>query len=121
MPSESWSEVREFALALPGAWEDHPWGETVVKVGKKVFVFLGMEDGDEPGMSVKLTDSRGHALSMPKAAPTGYGLGRAGWVTMPLAHRDAELLCEWVEESYRNVATKKLIALLDAELDGSDD
>ena len=36
--------LREFALTLPGAWDDHPWGETVIKVKKKIFVFLG-EDG----------------------------------------------------------------------------
>jgi predicted DNA-binding protein (MmcQ/YjbR family) len=33
--------LKSFALELPEAWEDHPWGDTVVKVGKKVFVFLG--------------------------------------------------------------------------------
>ena len=36
--------VRQFAAGLPEAWEDHPWGETVYKVGKKVFVFLGIPD-----------------------------------------------------------------------------
>ena len=34
--------VRQFAAGLPGAWEDHPWGESVAKVGKKVFVFFGI-------------------------------------------------------------------------------
>jgi predicted DNA-binding protein (MmcQ/YjbR family) len=106
--------LREFALGLPGAWQDQPWGETVVKVNKRIFVFLGVDGGDEPGMSVKLTDSHDHALSMPKAAPSGYGLGKAGWITMPLEHRDPELLCEWIEESYRNIATKKLVAELDS-------
>ena len=113
----SWEAVHSFALGLPGAWEDHPWGEVVAKVGKKVFVFLGTPDREDPGMGVKLTDSHEHALSVPGAAPSGYGLGKAGWVSVPLGGvDDVELLCDWVEESYRNVATKKLIA----ELDGRD-
>ena len=36
-------KVRAFALSLPGAVEDHPWGEDVVKVRGKIFVFLGPE------------------------------------------------------------------------------
>jgi predicted DNA-binding protein (MmcQ/YjbR family) len=106
--------VHDFALTLPGAWEDHPWGETVVKVGKKVFVFLGMgEDGG--GCSVKLRESQDQALSAPGAEPTGYGLGKAGWVSIPFKGRSPAvgLLRDWVEESYRLVAPKKLIKELD--------
>jgi predicted DNA-binding protein (MmcQ/YjbR family) len=110
----TWDQVRAFALDLPSSWEDFPWGETVAKVAKKVFVFLGSEDADAPSMSVKLTDSHQHALSVRDAVPTGYGLGKAGWVTVPLGGADVELLCDWVEESYRNVAPKKLVAQLDA-------
>jgi len=46
-------ELRRFALGFPGAHEDFPWGESVVKVGKKVFVFLGRSGGGL-GLSVKL-------------------------------------------------------------------
>jgi predicted DNA-binding protein (MmcQ/YjbR family) len=37
----------EYCLALPGAYLDSPWGEdhNVVKVGGKIFAFLGGEDG----------------------------------------------------------------------------
>ncbi|MFF1304853.1 MmcQ/YjbR family DNA-binding protein [Streptomyces sp. NPDC058307] len=112
-------KVREFALGLPGAVEEFPWGESVAKVKGKVFVFLGVDDGSHPpGMTVKLTDEavHTHALTCPGAAPSGYGLGRAGWVRVPLEGKGApraELLCDWVEESYRAIAPKRLIAELD--------
>jgi predicted DNA-binding protein (MmcQ/YjbR family) len=108
--------ILEFALSFPGAYEDHPWEEDVVKVGKKIFVFLGIEDSDDPGMTVKLDESQEQALAVPGAEPTGYGLGRAGWVTIPF--RDTtpplDVLKDWVEESFRRVAPKQLIAELDA-------
>jgi predicted DNA-binding protein (MmcQ/YjbR family) len=107
--------ILAFALSLPGAYEDHPWDEDVAKVGKKVFVFLGVPDSDRIGMTVKLRESHDHALSVPGAAPTGYGLGKSGWVDVPFADATPPLdvLKDWVEESYRLVAPKKLIAELD--------
>jgi len=105
-----------FALTLPGAYEDHPWGEDVAKVGRKVFVFLGTDrDPSSYGMSVKLDASHEQALAVPGAAPTGYGLGRAGWVSVPIAGTSppAAVLEDWVEESYRRVAPRTRIAELD--------
>lgn len=107
----------EYALGLPEAWEDTPWeADTVAKVRKKIFVFLG--GADSTRMSVKVPESHDHALSVPGAVPTSYGLGRAGWVTVPISGRgspDIDLLREWIEESYRAVAPKRLVAELDAE------
>lgn len=117
---KKWEKVREFALGLPGAVEEFPWGESVAKVNKKVFVFLGVGDGSYPlGVTVKLKDevAHAHALSSPGAEPAGYGLGKAGWVRVPLEEKGApaaELLGDWVEESYRTIAPKKLIAELDS-------
>ena len=114
-------KVRAFALALPGAGEEFPWGESVVKVNKKIFVFFGVQDGSYPlGVTVKLKDesAHAHAMSVPGAEPAGYGLGKAGWVWVPLADKDApdtDLLCDWVEESYRTIATRKLVVQLDAQ------
>ncbi|MBO1329660.1 MmcQ/YjbR family DNA-binding protein [Streptomyces sp. VRA16 Mangrove soil] len=113
--------MRTFARGLPGATEEFPWGETVAKVDKKVFVFLGVDDGTYPmGMTVKLKDeeAHAHALTAPGAEPAGYGLGKAGWVRIPLEEKgvpDAELLCDWIEESYRAVAPRRLVAELDAD------
>ncbi|GAA2761608.1 hypothetical protein GCM10010103_06490 [Streptomyces paradoxus] len=116
---KKWEKVRAFALELPDAVEEFPWGESVAKVNKKVFVFLGVQDGSYPlGVTVKLKDetAHAHALACPGAEPAGYGLGKAGWVYVPLEQQGAptaEVLCDWVEESYRVIAPKRLIVVLD--------
>lgn len=111
-------QLEQFALSLPGAFSDMPWeGDVVAKVGKKIFVFFG--SGEDPRISVKLPESSDHALSIPGAAPTGYGLGRHGWCSVPVGTDDApvDLLLDWIEESYRTVAPKKLVKELDAQPD----
>ena len=108
--------LRKYALGFPEAWEDFPWGERVAKVGKKVFVFLGKDGSDGVGFSVKLPVSGPDALALPFATPTGYGLGKAGWVSFdfpPSAKLPVDAFRAWIEESYRAVAPKKLVASLD--------
>ena len=112
--------LRKYALTFPDAWEDHPWDESVVKVGKKIFVFFGMEEGDWwPTFGVKLANSHPLAVSQRGVEPTGYNLGRAGWVTVKLDECELpyDALAEWVDESYRSVAPKKLVAQLDSRAD----
>ena len=114
-------QLRAYAFAMPGAWEDHPWGESVAKVGKKVFVFFGTSDPAQLhrgiGMSVKLPRTGDLVLALPFAEPTGYGLGRAGWVSVYFQPADLPpmpVLTAWIDESYRAVAPKKQLAELDA-------
>ena len=110
------AQLRAFALSLPGASEDFPWGERVAKVNGKVFVFLGPDHRTGPPlMTVKLVESHGHALVIEGAEPARYGLGRSGWVNVPLhaAGITLDLLRDWIEESYRIVAPKRLIAELE--------
>jgi hypothetical protein len=55
--------LREFALGFPEATEDFPWGERVMKVKKKVFIFMGHPGEDDMfGFSVKLPESAPMAL-----------------------------------------------------------
>jgi predicted DNA-binding protein (MmcQ/YjbR family) len=110
-------KLRDIALAYPGAREEFPWGERVVKVGKKVFVFMGMPEGGGLGLSVKLPSSGTMALMFPFATPTGYGLGKSGWVSARFEAGEAppvELLRAWIDESYRAVAPKTMVARLPA-------
>ena len=106
----------KLALDYPEAWEDHPWGENVVKVGKKIFVFFGIPQKGRLMVGVKLPDAADFALTFPFAEPTGYGMGRAGWVSCIFHTGDdppVGILEDWIEESYRAVAPKKLIKQLD--------
>jgi len=110
------ADLRRFALSFPKAHEDFPWGESVIKVGKKVFVFLGRSGGGL-SLSVKLPSSHLLALDLPFASPTGYGLARGGWVTAQFPKMEeppVDLLRRWIEESYRAVAPRRLVAELEA-------
>ena len=120
-PGQAFVEsLAEFALSLPEAWADNPWGDRVTKVGKKIFLFVSGPDSERPVITTKLPDSHDHALSYPEAFPTRYGLGKHGWVTLyvdSVPSEEREVLFDFVEESYRAVAAKTLVKRLDADRD----
>src|SRR6058998_4033757 len=98
------------ALTHKGAWEDHPWGEDVAKVGKKIFVFFGQE-GPDLGVGVKLPRSLLYARAQPFVQRMGYGMDKSGWVVARFAMGDAvpvELLRSWIDESYEAIAAAAL-------------
>ncbi len=116
-PSKEMAPLVAYALGLPGAHEDFPWGERVAKVAKKVFVFFGHGEDKVFGLSVKLPQSNEMALHLPFVTPTGYGLGKSGWVSASFTKKDkvpVDMLREWILESYRAVAPKTLVKQLDA-------
>ena len=100
-------------------------GEPTFRVRNKNFVFT---NHDATGLSVKLPKEEAAAVvaTDPGAEPTGYGLGRHGWVSIELAP-DAdddrwEQVTEWVRTSYTMVAPKKLARIvLDADGVSADD
>lgn len=108
------SRIRAIALAYPEATEHSPWGERAIKVKGKVFLFMRGER-DSISLSVKLPSTHFQALALPFTEPTGYGLGRSGWVTakFPASADMLDQCREWIDESYRAVAPKKLLATLD--------
>ena len=106
--------LRKLALAYPESYEESPWGDRVVKVKGKIFLFCGVHDGSL-GLSVKLPSSGREVLRESWAKPTAYGLGKSGWVSITLgkSERVAEArLAGWIDESYRAMAPKKLLAQL---------
>ncbi|HEY3776786.1 MAG TPA: MmcQ/YjbR family DNA-binding protein [Rhizomicrobium sp.] len=109
--------MRKFALRFPETQEDHPWGETAIKVRGKTFVFLGGPEG-ELRISLKLPHSREFALEYPFTEPTRYGLGKSGWVTAsfgPKSKAPLDVLEAWTAESYRAIAPKSVLAKMEQE------
>lgn len=109
--------LRTYALGLPEAYEDHPWGENVAKVGKKVFVFFGLTDAERPfSLTVKVPDSYEMAMALPWAKNPGYGLDRGRWVWItPPDDAPLDMLVDWITESYRAVAPKRLVRSLETQ------
>src|ERR1700756_1844447 len=104
------SKLRHYALAFPEAYEECPWGQSAIKVKKKAFLFMGTDEDGRFSISVKLPQSRDMAVDLPFTEPTGYGLGKSGWVTAHLTdQKSLDLIKAWIEESHRAIAPKTLV------------
>lgn len=110
------AKLRAAALTYPETYEERPWGDRVVKVKGKIFFSCGVHEGLLYA-SCKLPKSSKQVLTRAYAEPTHYGMGKYGWVTFKFA-RDKDVpvddLRAWMDESFRAIAPKKLIAALDA-------
>jgi predicted DNA-binding protein (MmcQ/YjbR family) len=89
------------------AWD----GEPTFRVSGKTFIF---SSPDATGISVKLPKEEAAAVvaTDPNAAPTGYGLGRHGWISVSIPTTASTTrwgeIEEWIRTSYTLVAPKKL-------------
>lgn len=86
-------------------------GEPTFRVRGKNFVFT---DVTVNTLSVKLPKEEAAAVvaTDPSASPTGYGLGRHGWVSVEVGKKADkgrwQQIEEWVRTSYTMVAPKTL-------------
>ena len=118
---DNMARLEQIAARLPEAQrvDIEAWGgEPTFRVRGKNFVF---SDQAATGLSLKLPKEEAEAVAAtePDASPTGYGLGRHGWVSVKVAE-DADddrwqQVEEWVRTSYTMVAPKSLAKLVLAE------
>lgn len=111
------ADIRIMALEYPGVTEGTSCNKAAFKAGKKSFVFLGEQD-DGWNLMVKLSDSLDEAELMAETKPDNVSVGQHGWTTLRFANGKGpakKVLKRWIDESYRLLATKKLIAQLDGE------
>jgi predicted DNA-binding protein (MmcQ/YjbR family) len=114
MPDWQLSDLDPHAAALyerarskPEAVEEHPWGDTVFKVGGKSFVFMSTPPG--PSVSVKVPpEDVEPLLQLPYIARSHY-IGRYGWLTIRVEDDEAlELALGMIDDSYEIRAPKRL-------------
>ena len=90
-------------------------GEPTFRVNGKNFVFASP---DATSLSVKLPKEEADAVVATDrhAEPTGYGLGRSGWISVALPGRVSAArwheVEEWVRTSYTLIAPKRLARLV---------
>ena len=110
-PATARKQLRAHALKHPEAWADEPWpGDHVIKVGKKIFVFLGGE-GPDVSLGVKLPRSLLFARAQRFVRKMGYGMDKSGWVAATFGKGETiplDLLRSWIDESYETVAATAL-------------
>ena len=113
------SELRAWGLTYPGAHSKSPWPDhDDLAVNDKTFAYLP-KAGEAFGLSVKLPYTGEVALDLPFAKPTAYGLGKSGWVSFSPSEEETpaiDQLKEWIDESYRAQAPKRLVKALDSAL-----
>lgn len=105
------TELLAYCLAKPGAWRDEPWeGDIVVKVGSKIFAFLGAE-GESAGVGLKCGPTRDVAdewlARYPDDATVMPYIGRSGWNSLRTGRGipDDEVR-EAIDASYEAVVAK---------------
>jgi len=115
------AKLRDYAMSLPEATADFPWGERVAKVNKKVFAFLGRDMAERLSLGVKLKSSHASALTLASAKPMAYGLGKSGWVSFSFEREAPPELAQleaWIRESYLAIAPKTVAAALGVSASG---
>jgi hypothetical protein len=112
--SRSTEAIRALAMKFPGVSEGISCNKCAFKAGGKAFLFMGM-DGDSWNLMLKLKDSLPEATRLAANEPNRYGVGGHSWVSLTFAHGESPpggLLERWMEESFRLLVPKKIVALL---------
>ncbi|CAM2065319.1 MmcQ/YjbR family DNA-binding protein [Sulfidibacter corallicola] len=101
--------IRQKASDYPGVVEGTSCTQSSFKVGKKAFLYIGMQGGRYKAM-FKLQDSIPEAAELAETDPTSYEVGKFGWVTARFSADDPmpkTLWEKWLDESYAQSAVTK--------------
>jgi predicted DNA-binding protein (MmcQ/YjbR family) len=109
------TELRGVCLALPESVEVEAWGRPTFRAGKKIFaVFEGTDDHPYAVIFKPEAQERPALLDDPRFYSPPYW-GPGGWLALDLTHGPVDWteVAELVETSYRQVALKRMLKILE--------
>ena len=112
--SKPMQALRRIALQYPEAEEGTSCNKAAFKARNKAFLFVGMDETSYNVM-LKLRESLPEAKKLAAKEPGHFGVGGMDWVKATFDHDEsppAGLMEKWIDESYRLLAHKQLVALL---------
>lgn len=112
------AQTRKICLALPETTEKEAWSRPTFRVRKKMFAMYMNDHHDDGRIAVWLNVPPGAQDLMVDADPELFFvppyMGPSGWVGVRLDRKpDWDGVADLIEESYRMVAPKRVLALLD--------
>jgi predicted DNA-binding protein (MmcQ/YjbR family) len=107
--------LRGLCLPLPEAVEVEAWGRPTFRAGKKIFVIAGSSIDRPETIVFKPDPEEGKALREDARFFIPPYWGPSGWLAIDLdsAQVDWTEIAELIETSYRQVALKRQLAVLD--------
>ncbi|MYA53337.1 MAG: MmcQ/YjbR family DNA-binding protein [Dehalococcoidia bacterium] len=111
--------VRAVCLALPEAEEKEAWGMPTFRVRGKLFAHFANDHHGDGRVALWLKAAEGAQELLVEAAPERFFvppyMGPRGWVGMRVdGEVDWEEVAALVEEAWRLIAPKRVVAALDA-------
>jgi hypothetical protein len=110
------ADVRRVCLALPESVEVEAWGRPTFRAGKKIFALYSDHDGAGAAVIFKPdVDERPALLGDDRFYKPPYW-GPSGWLGLDLRPDtvDWDEVAELVETSYRQVALKRMLKVLES-------
>jgi len=110
------AELREVCLALPEATEVEAWGRPTFRAGK-IFALFSSTAAGGFGVIFKPAPGEREALVQDPRFTSPRYWGPGGWLELDFdaAPVDWTEVAELVEDSYRQVALKRMLKALDAQ------
>jgi predicted DNA-binding protein (MmcQ/YjbR family) len=107
------TRLRRVCLALPETKETSSWGHPSFRAGNRIFCAFELFGG-RPSVAFRVSAAEAKRLARQRyffATPYGRGVWVSRWVDVPV---DAKAMASLIRRSYRQVAAKTLVRLLDS-------